>query len=354
MRIHSSSSMQAGLGLSNPNARDVPKKRTGDEPSSTTKPRLYQCPCPRVACRCVVLVQPGPRVGSVLGPKGGAKRFAHSTSVAPASRLAPVKRIQFIEIHDQTWCPRVIRDTVTDVLRVSADQLQPYRQLIPRILEAVDASGAQRVVDLCSGGGGPWPGMLKRLPDERRGSLEVLLTDRFPNLEAFSRAEARAHTAGVNLRGRREPLDAMNSPAELHGMRTLFASFHHFPPDAARRILQDAIDKGAPIGIFEITERSPRTIAFIAGSAPLGALLGVPLAGLTPLRALLTYVFPLIPFILGVDGVVSCLRTYSPAELREMTASLQGGERYDWDIGTLPPRPLPVTYLIGTPREPAR
>lgn len=50
------------------------------------------------------------------------------------------------------------------------------------------------------------------------------------------------------------------------------------------------------------------------------------------------------------DGIVSCLRTYKPAELRAMTAELT---QYDWEIGELKAlgAALPVTYLIGYPAD---
>jgi len=49
------------------------------------------------------------------------------------------------------------------------------------------------------------------------------------------------------------------------------------------------------------------------------------------------------------DGVVSCLRAYSVAELRELVSGL---DTYDWEIGmTRGARsPLHMTYLIGVPR----
>ena len=48
--------------------------------------------------------------------------------------------------------------------------------------------------------------------------------------------------------------------------------------------------------------------------------------------------------------IVSWLRLYSEAELRELTAGLDG---YQWEIGTVRIKPLPnvITYLIGVPGE---
>jgi hypothetical protein len=69
-------------------------------------------------------------------------------------------------------------------------------------------------------------------------------------------------------------------------------------------------------------------------------------------RILLTYALPLIPALVLFDGTVSMLRIYLPDELRELVASVEGNETFDWDIGRLPiPRmPIGITYLVGTPR----
>jgi hypothetical protein len=67
-------------------------------------------------------------------------------------------------------------------------------------------------------------------------------------------------------------------------------------------------------------------------------------------RLFWTYAAPLVPLIVLWDGVVSCLRTYSPAELLELTEGL-GGKGYLWESGEERQQrsPIPVTYLIGYP-----
>jgi hypothetical protein len=57
-----------------------------------------------------------------------------------------------------------------------------------------------------------------------------------------------------------------------------------------------------------------------------------------------------VPLVSLFDGLVSCLRTYSVQELRELTEGL-GTNDYQWDIGELKctAGPIPITYLIGLP-----
>jgi hypothetical protein len=143
----------------------------------------------------------------------------------------------------------------------------------------------------------------------------------------------------------------MKVPKELKGFRTMFTSFHHFPPEQARVVLQDAIDVGEAIGIFEITRRTPSSIGlmFVWALAPF--LLTPFMRPFRWSRLLWTYLLPIIPFALLFDGVVSCLRTYRPQELREIIASL-GPADYEWKVGerSTTVGHAPVTYLIGCPR----
>jgi hypothetical protein len=64
-----------------------------------------------------------------------------------------------------------------------------------------------------------------------------------------------------------------------------------------------------------------------------------------------TYLVPIIPLVLLFDGVVSCLRTYRPQELRELIEKLTAAE-YQWESGEYSRAigEAPITYLIGYPR----
>jgi hypothetical protein len=133
----------------------------------------------------------------------------------------------------------------------------------------------------------------------------------------------------------------------------MFSSFHHFEPSEARQVLQNAVQAGRGIGIFEVAQRSSKTLAILF-ITPLLVL------GLTPgirpfswSRLFWTYCLPVIPFVIGFDGLVSCLRAYSEAELREMVDSLEKSSpklEYDWELGQEINGLLTVTYLIGLPQ----
>lgn len=251
---------------------------------------------------------------------------------------------RFIEIHEQTWFPDFLRDGVTDALQAVLSFCGVYRSITHRLNQAVEHAGSGRIVDLCSGGGGPWLWLHAQLSDSRNSPLEIILTDKFPNLGAFERTYSA--TQG-RVKFCSEPVDANNLPSHLLGFRTLFGSFHHFALPHADAVLQDAIRQRQGIGIFEVARRDPLAMLSTV-FMPLGAFLTTPFIRPFRLSRLFwTYVLPVIPFVLFFDGVISCLRAYSQKELRALVDQL-GGD-YVWQIGEERGRVAPVTYLIGYP-----
>jgi hypothetical protein len=179
--------------------------------------------------------------------------------------------------------------------------------------------------------------------------VPVILTDKYPNIDAFKRVQEQSE-GRVDFSA--ESVDATNVPAHLRGVRTLFTSFHHFPPPLARQILRDAAEKGAPIGVFEFTERSLFACFSILFS-PLVALLVVPfLRPFSIWRVLSCVPVPFLPLLSLWDGFVSNLRTYSPRELRDLVAEIDV-PGYRWEAGRIPggPTRLAVTYLLGLPKS---
>jgi hypothetical protein len=253
---------------------------------------------------------------------------------------------RFLEFHDQEWFPKSLRDYVTDALQFVLSLGGIYRPIVPRLNEAIQASGAERVVDLCSGGGGPWLWLYKLLGEKSGGSMEVCLTDKYPNIPAFESAQ---QATCRRLTFFSQPVDAANLPPELCGFRTIFTSFHHFRPEEAVAILQNAVDNRQGIGVFEAARRHPLTI-LMTTLMPLGGFVGALFIrpfGLS--RFFWSCVIPVIPFVLYFDGVVSCLRAYSQKELLKLVENVKS-ENYVWEVGEQSGGLAPVTYLVGYPR----
>ncbi|MEM1144717.1 MAG: class I SAM-dependent methyltransferase, partial [Pseudomonadota bacterium] len=223
-----------------------------------------------------------------------------------------------------------------------------YDGIAPLLSSSISQSGAGRVVDLCSGGGGAW----SRLYEECLPSgLNVTLTDLYPNQAAFERT---AGASAGRIRGKVEPVDATRVDEALPGFRTLFSSFHHFRPENARAVLLDAVESGSPIAVFESTQRHVLLLLYML-LVPVIVLLVTPFIRPFRLsRLVFTYLLPIIPLMVAFDGFVSCLRTYSVGELESMVASLPSND-FDWQIGLsrIGSLPVGVTYLVGSPRQTA-
>lgn len=257
--------------------------------------------------------------------------------------------LRFFEIHEQTWFPQFLRDQFVDELQMVLDVTKTYEPIAHLLRSRLEESGSERVLDLCSGAGGPWPSLLRHFDMNGAKAPEVFLTDKYPSASNFHDSESAAEN---RIRFLSDSVDATQIPGSLRGFRTLFSSFHHLNPDEARGLLQDSADKRQGIGIFEAPARHALTLLTLL-FIPVAAWLFVPFR--RPFRwsrLVWTYLIPVTPFVLFFDGLISCLRAYSLGELHEMTKGI-AASGYRWEIGEHPGGFLPVriTYLFGCPQS---
>jgi len=260
-----------------------------------------------------------------------------------------MNRVHLFEWEDQEWFPELFRDFITDHLAFYMSRA--YRAVVPQLGEAMRRTGQTSIIDLCSGGGGPIPTLLPDIAQQVGCPVSATLTDLYPNADAVERINLQVD-GGLTYCA--ESTNAMQCPESLQGFRTIFTGFHHFRPESARQILSDAVRSKAPIAVFEAQERSLWRILTVPFLLLLGSLLFTPFVGrLTLQRFFFTYILPLAPFFIVFDGIVSCFRTYTPAELERLTEGLDT-DGYQWETGRywtsdLLLGPYRITYLIGRP-----
>lgn len=266
-----------------------------------------------------------------------------------------MRRYHLFEWEDQPWLPVLFRNFVTDHLRHFSTQKtrEPVNRVVAEKLKPLLAvAGSNQVIDLCAGAGGPLLTVRRILSEELDTPVEVLLTDLFPNVEAFKRCEAEG--AG-SVKACYESTTAFDVPVRLRGLRTIFTALHHFNPEDAQKLLADAAHKRQPIAVFELLERTPRMLVLTVLNALWQSFVLTPLVGrLTFLRFMMTYIIPLAPAVIVWDGVVSVLRSYTPEELLTLANGV-GATDYEWEAGRFDaPGPLgvlvPTIYLVGFPR----
>ncbi|MDT7816726.1 MAG: hypothetical protein QOJ42_6642, partial [Acidobacteriaceae bacterium] len=168
----------------------------------------------------------------------------------------------------------------------------------------MEKADTREVVDLCSGGGGPWLRLQPALASAGY-PVSVCLTDICPNQQAFDKAGRQSLQA---IKGYPKPVNANYRPEGLTGFRTMFSSFHHFDPEDARAILTDSFGRREGIAIFEAAERSATSICAVFFIPLLALVLAPGIRFFRWSRLLWTYLMPIVPLVLWMDGILSCLR----------------------------------------------
>jgi hypothetical protein len=263
---------------------------------------------------------------------------------------AAVPRIHAVELEDLPWFPRTIRDAMTDYLGYVGNLTPaPYQGFTARLHLAMEAMGEREILDLCSGGTGPLPTIMRLLEEQHGYAVRARMTDLHPNLDRFEHARA-ASQGRIDFVA--TPVDATQVPADLGGFRLICNALHHFGPEQARALLANAVAHRRGIAVFEVLSRSLLAALGILPS-PLAVLATTPF--IRPFhwsRLLWTYAVPVVPLACLWDGMVSVMRIYAPDELQALVDEVPGSDDYVWDIGRLrvAHAPARITYLIGRPR----
>jgi hypothetical protein len=260
-----------------------------------------------------------------------------------------MKRLHLFEFEDLSWFPNFIRTGGTDYLRYFLIRTGLYLPTVPLLYDALKSTDETKIIDLCSGGGGAVEQLYEELNGLEKDVFTITLTDKFPNTEAFEMiAERNTGNIGYCV----ESVDVFQVPKKLIGFRVLYSAVHHFKPEQVQLILKDAVAANAPIAFFDGGETKPIAMLGLFIIHPIAFLLCSPFfKPLSFIRLLFTYIIPLIPLYTIWDGLVSILRMYEPAELREMAEKLNAKD-YVWKHGKTKNRfGIKATYLIGYPQN---
>lgn len=251
------------------------------------------------------------------------------------------------EFEDLSWFPNTIRESMTDYLRYLITKVDFYRPVVPLIIEGMNRSDTNQVIDLCSGGGGAIEQVLHDLNQQSDVEIKIILTDKYPNISAYEFLKAKTGGAISFLD---TSVDAADVPITLKGFRTIFSGFHHFDYRLAKAVLKNAVEAKSGIGIFDGGNKSFLAILAILVVHPVALFIFTPFFKPFRLsRLLFTYIIPIIPFCTIWDGIVSIIRLYKPKELLQIANEVEPNT-YHWNSGNMKSRfGLNVTYLIGYP-----
>lgn len=260
-----------------------------------------------------------------------------------------MKRIQLFEFEDFSWFPNGLRICLTRYIVAFHKLLGTRKPLAALLARALPKSSSHRIIDLCSGAGGPMLDVAEELRTEHGyQDLELTLSDLYPN----EKAAAEIAAAGNPLNSyRTTSVNASDVDPGLQGVRTMVCSMHHMPPEVARDILQDAQDQKQPICIYEISDNSPPKFLWPI-ALPIGFLM---VFFITPLvrpmswqQLVFTYLIPVLPFFIAWDGAVSNVRTYTLSDMEELLAPIRK-DGYQWEMGAIKGKGGKKLFLLGLP-----
>jgi len=256
-------------------------------------------------------------------------------------------RNYLFEFEDLAWFPNTIRESMTDYLRYLITKVDFYRPIVPLIIEGMNNSGANQIIDLCSGGGGAIEQIQNELSAQSGMEIKIILTDKFPNTSAYQYLSAKTK-GGISFHD--TSVDAADVPATLKGFRTIFSGFHHFDKLTAKSVLKNAVEANSGIGVFDGGDKNILAVLAILVVHPLAFFFFTPF--FRPFRfsrIFFTYIIPVIPFCTVWDGIVSIIRLYRPNELLQIASEITS-ENYFWKAGKMKCRyGLNMSYLIGYP-----
>ena len=258
------------------------------------------------------------------------------------------KRRQLFEFQDQRWFPDVIREGQVEILSAATRSSGLARALVPAFAETVEQIRPERILDLCSGAGGPVVALTEALEASGRRAPEVLLSDLYPNLDAWQRLRARTPTR-VQLEPR--PVDATALPPHLDAeLITIVNALHHFPPTTVHAIIEQITSRGA--ALFA-AEGFPRSVLRAAAMLPALGLAWARNPWICqrggPTKALCSFAVPVLTATGMWDWFASAMRIHEPADLLE--AARRAAPSYRWRCGSAPYPPWgKAVYLTGAPR----
>lgn len=261
-------------------------------------------------------------------------------------KLNAMKRIQLFEIEDQSLFPAWIRDSMTKLINVMHKFLETKKDLSGLLKKVMDKTGKSQIVDLCSGAGGPVIDSVDILKKEIK--INLTLTDLYPNKKIATQLNSDSDDSVSYME---TPVNAVNVPENLDGIRTMVCSLHHMKPKTVEEILSNAQEAKEGFCAIEISDNSfPKILWWV--SIPftfITCLIITPMAkGLTVQQVIFTYLIPIIPVFFAWDGAVSNARTYTMNDIEIILSKIRKPE-YTWEPGVLKGKKAKKMYLIGYP-----
>lgn len=250
-------------------------------------------------------------------------------------KFTAMKRIQLFEFEDLSWFPDFFRVPMTNYLVALHRKFNTAPIIAKELKELLKDTQSNKVIDLCSGGGGPMELVHQELvANLELRNVEIQLSDLYPNTNAAQRINAKKGAISYKT----EKVDASDVNTTNEFVRTMICSLHHMPPKIAKKILKDAQDKKQAMLVFELSDNSVPPIWLWWISIPIGFLMTLFFTffvrPMTWKQVVFTYLIPILPLAIAWDGAVSNARTYTKADFEELISDFKS-DSYKWEYLTI-------------------
>jgi len=262
-----------------------------------------------------------------------------------------VKRYTGKELHEHRWFPALWRDQLTDFLSFFNIHSGTYRPALKRMRDILGDENVPSVyTDLCAGCGLYDWHFARKLSRDLGRDLRVRLTDLYPSYRQWKEI---ADLSGGMAEPVERPLSAPEAIRRFEGLHVMFSGLHHFSPEEIEEMIRSAVENGRTLAFFDYSRRNrllleallmPASLPFMILTAPL-------VWKFSWKRLFFTWIVPVLPLLLFIDGWLSRLRAYRTDELRKILEKIPFPPGWHAEAGSDPVHAglAQVTYLIVRP-----
>lgn len=229
-----------------------------------------------------------------------------------------MRRKQILQIINSNYCPRLIKKLVSEFLSWFVLKTNATKAFLPVINDVLHRSNTKSIVN-----------------------LELDIGAGINTVQPFL---AKNITVKSLLKH--------NWNTHNKGVYTFVNCFHQLPVNKAKQHIEAIVKSDNPIVVVEGNNDSLWQIIGMTIFVPLTVLLtSVFVKPFQWTRILFTYLIPILPIIIMVDGCIALLKLYNPSDLKTLVSSIDYSKKYSWDIGKKPNgRGGKIIYLKGMPK----
>lgn len=210
-----------------------------------------------------------------------------------------MRRKQITQFINTKWCPQQIKKLCSEFLSWFVVKVNATKPFIPIIENALTESKINNIINF-------------------EFSIGAGIETVKPYLNQ--------HLAITSI-----PLSEINT--QQRGMYFFVNSFHQLPASSAKKILEKIAKSRNPVVVVEGNNDSLWQLAGMTIFLPVTVILSAPFV--KPFRwsrILFTYIIPVLPIIMVIDGCIGLLKLYNPKDLNELTLSIKVPD-YKWTTG---------------------